>query len=73
MRSALVNDEELAKITRQHNDSNVLSIGALFVDEDKAARIVHNWLETEFSGAERHQRRIHEIESIEKQLAAELA
>lgn len=73
VRSALVHDEELAKITRIHNNSNVLSLGSLFVDEDKAARIVHNWLETEFSGADRHERRIHEISEIEKQLTAELA
>ena len=73
VRSALVHDEELAKITREHNDTNVLSIGALFVDEVKAGRIVRNWLETEYSGAERHQRRISEIEEIENQLTAEVA
>lgn len=69
VRSALVHDEELAKTTRQHNDSNVLSIGALFVDEEKAKRIVDNWLETEFSGAERHKRRINEIELLDKKVA----
>mgnify|MGYP000940992495 CR=1 FL=1 len=67
VRSALVHDEELAKITRQHNDSNVLSLGAMIVDEDKAKRIVTNWLETEFSHAERHQRRIEEIEELDRQ------
>lgn len=70
VRSALVHDEELAKLTRQHNDTNVLSLGAMFVDDDKAKRIVENWLTTAFSEAERHSRRISEIEELEKQLAA---
>ena len=69
VRSALVFDEELAKITRQHNNSNVLSLGAMFVDEEKAKRIVDNFLKTDFSHAERHERRIHEIEKIERQEA----
>lgn len=66
VRSALVHDEELARITRQHNDTNVLSLGAMFMDEGKAGRIAKNWLETEFSGAERHERRIEEIRELER-------
>ena len=50
VRSALVHDEELAKRTREHNDTNVLALGAVFVDAEKAERIAKNWLETEFSG-----------------------
>ncbi len=69
VRSALVHDEELARLTRQHNDTNVLSLGAMFLDDDKARRIVSNWLETEFSHAERHQRRVDEIEELERQCA----
>ncbi len=72
VRSALVHDEQLAKVTREHNDSNVLSLGALFVDEAKAEQIVNNWLEAEFTGAERHRRRVHEIDEIENQLTAEV-
>jgi RpiB/LacA/LacB family sugar-phosphate isomerase len=68
VRSALVHDEELAKLTRQHNDTNVLALASMFVDEEKAKRIAKNWLETPFSGAERHARRIHEIEEIEKEV-----
>ena len=67
VRSALVNDEELAKTTRQHNNTNVLSLGAMFLDEEKARRVVKNFLETEFSHAERHERRVKEIEELEKQ------
>lgn len=65
IRSALVHDEELAKLTRQHNDTNVLALGSMFLDEDKARRIAKNWLDTEFSHAERHERRVHEIEELE--------
>ncbi len=67
VRSALVHDEELARTTRLHNDTNVLSLGAMMVDEDKARRIVTNWLETDFSREERHQRRVEEIEELERQ------
>lgn len=66
VRSALVHDEELAKLTRQHNDSNVLALGAMFLDESKAKRITKNWLDTEFSHADRHERRIREIAELEK-------
>jgi ribose 5-phosphate isomerase B len=68
VRSALVHNEELAIQTRQHNDTNVLSLGAMYVDSEKAKRIVHNWLETPFSNAERHARRIRQIEEIESRM-----
>lgn len=55
---------EMIKITRQHNDSNILSLGARFMDEDEAKNALHLWLETEFSGEERHVRRIKKIESL---------
>ena len=66
VRSALVHNEELAKRTRQHNDTNVLALGAMFLDEDQARGIVQNWLDTDFSGADRHSRRIREIADIER-------
>lgn len=69
VRSALVHDPELAKITRQHNNTNVLSLGAMFIEPEKAEQIVRNWLETDFSNAERHERRIAEIEALERQLS----
>jgi ribose 5-phosphate isomerase B len=68
IRSALVHDMELAKLTRQHNDSNVLCLGALFVDGIQAERVVRNWLDEPFSGAERHVRRLSEIADLESQL-----
>jgi ribose 5-phosphate isomerase B len=56
---------EILKLSREHNDANVLSIGARFVSEESAKEAVALWLETPFSGEERHQRRIEEIDSIE--------
>ena len=53
---------EILRLTRQHNDANVLSLGARFLawpDVEKAIRI---WLDTPFSGLERHQRRIQKID-----------
>lgn len=55
---------EVVKLTRQHNDSNVLSLGAGFLKEDEAKEAVKLWLETEFSGEERHKRRIEKIKDL---------
>ena len=53
---------EIIKLSREHNDANVLSLGARFLTLDEAKEAVRLWLETEFSGEERHKRRIDEIE-----------
>lgn len=55
---------EIVKLSRAHNDANILSIGARFVDEAKAKEAVKLWLETAFSGDIRHVRRIKKIEHI---------
>jgi len=60
--------ELLRKITvlsREHNDANILSIGARFISHDEAIEMVLLWLMTDFKGEERHERRISEIEKIE--------
>lgn len=57
--------EEVIKKSREHNDANILSIGARFTDAASAKKAVDLWLETPFSGEERHARRIEEIDSIE--------
>ncbi len=55
---------ELLRLSREHNDANVLSIGAHFVTEVEAKEVVTIWLGTAFSGEERHSRRIQEMDSI---------
>lgn len=58
-------DQEVLKKTREHNDANILSIGAKYMNQDAACDAVEVWLTTPFSGEERHQRRIEQIDAIE--------
>jgi ribose 5-phosphate isomerase B len=53
---------EIVRLSREHNDSNILSLGARFLKEDEAKEAVKMWLETPFSHEERHERRIENIE-----------
>ncbi len=62
IRCALCSDSLSARMTRLHNDANVLALGAGFVGENLAIEIVDTFLNTEFSGEERHQRRVDLIE-----------
>lgn len=62
IRAALCADTLSAKLTRLHNDANVLAMGAGIVGPNLAMEIVDTFLDTEFSGEERHQRRIDAIE-----------
>ena len=64
IRCALCGDVLSAKLTRLHNDANMLALGAGIVGENLALEIVETFLETEFSGEERHQRRIGLIEKL---------
>lgn len=52
---------EIVKLAREHNNANVLSVGARFVDDEEAKQAVKLFLETSFSEVERHQRRIDKI------------
>mgnify|MGYP003402384791 FL=1 len=52
---------EIAAITRQHNDSNVLVLPARFIDNDTAIEILEQWLNTPFESGGRHERRIAKI------------
>jgi len=61
VRCALCWSEESARLSRQHNDANVLSMGQRLIDEELALEIVRIWLVTPFDGG-RHARRIAEIE-----------
>lgn len=58
-------DMGILKLSREHNDSNILSVGARFVKEDEAVRAVELWLATPFSKEERHARRNFQIDNIE--------
>ena len=62
VRAALCSDSLSASLTRLHNNANVLVLGAAIVGELLALNIVDTFFETEFSGDERHQRRINKIE-----------
>jgi ribose 5-phosphate isomerase B len=65
VRAALCNDELSARISRHHNDANVLCISGDLTGEVLLRKMVEVWLETEFSGG-RHQRRIDKIAAIEE-------
>ena len=62
-RCALCWNEETARLSRQHNDANVLSLGQRVVAEDVALNIVRVWLDTAFEGG-RHQRRVEQLNAM---------
>ena len=64
-RAALCGSPELARLAREHNNANVLSLGARFLDEELAYEVVRVFLDTAFSGDERHARRIRQIAGYE--------
>ena len=64
VRAALATSEELARLSRAHNDANVLTLGGRTTDPEMARRIVKTWLETGFEGG-RHTRRVGKIAQAE--------
>ena len=64
IRCALLSDLMSARLTRQHNDTNMMAMGAGVVGEMLALEIVDTWLDTEFQGG-RHQRRIDKMMAYE--------
>ncbi len=66
IRCALLSDIWSARMTRLHNDTNMMALGAGVVGENLALEIADTWLETEFSGEARHQRRIDKVMALEK-------
>ncbi len=66
IRAAVAWNEEIARLARQHNDTNVLALAARYIPDEEQEKIVKTWLETEFEGG-RHERRIEKIEQIEKE------
>ena len=65
IRCALLSDTVSARMTREHNDTNVMALGAKIIDPDLALEIVDIWLSTPFSGEPRHQRRVDKIMALE--------
>ena len=69
VRAALCNDLFTARLSRQHNDANVLAIGARIVAPELAREILTVWLATAFEGG-RHQQRIEQIAALERATAS---
>ncbi len=65
VRAAVAWNEDIAKLSRQHNDANVLALPARFVPQDEINKIVKAWFAADFEGG-RHERRVEKIEQIEK-------
>lgn len=63
IRCALCTDENMARLSRQHNNANVLALGGRITSNEEAQKILDAWLITEFEGG-RHQRRIDMIDNI---------
>ena len=66
IRCALLHDPMSARMTREHNDTNMMALGAGVTEEAFALELADTWLATEFSGDERHCRRIARVMELEK-------
>lgn len=64
IRCALLDNPMSARLTREHNDTNMMALGAAVTGEMLALEIVDVWLDTAFSGVERHQRRIDQDDGL---------
>jgi ribose 5-phosphate isomerase B len=66
IRAALCTDSYMAKMSREHNDANVLALGARVIGAGEAIDIVETWLGASFLSGGRHQRRVDKFTDIEK-------
>ena len=66
IRCALVFDKETARITREHNDSNVLALAGRLISVQLAVEIAEIWINSPFSNEERHIRRINKVTQVEE-------
>ena len=66
IRCALLSDTKSARLTREHNDTNMMALGAGIISEELALEIVDIWVNTEFSGSPRHAHRIEKVMALEK-------
>src|SRR5205809_3562682 len=72
VRAAVAWNEEVARLAREHNDANVLSLGARVTPAEELPKIVRAWFNAKFEGG-RHERRVEQISEIEKQELARCA
>ena len=70
VRAAVCNSEEEAKLSREHNDANIIVFGSKFIYADKAEKALSIWLNTEHAGG-RHKKRVDQIAEIEKRILEE--
>ena len=66
VRAAPAQSEDAVRLTREHNDANILTLGARYLDPDRAAALIEIFLSTEFTGG-RHARRVAKIAQLERQ------
>jgi len=72
IRAANVSSEYEAQVSREHNNANVLALGARILQEEAALRIVDRWLATPFAGG-RHERRVEKMAAMERETLASTA
>jgi len=70
IRAVSANDTVSARMAREHNDANILTLGARMIDAATMRRIVDAWFSTSFAGG-RHQRRLQKIEALEQRYHSE--
>lgn len=66
IRAAVVNDEFTARMSREHNNTNVIAMRGREFDPEENRRLLGIWLDSEFSGGERHNRRLAKVAELEK-------
>lgn len=67
VRAAVCWNEETARLAREHNDANILCLGARFIEPELAARMIRTFLETDFAGG-RHERRVEKLKELDSSL-----
>jgi len=67
VRAALCHDELTAQMSRRHNNANILCLASDVLGDELIRRIVCSWIDTEFDGGGRHERRVRKIACIEEQ------
>lgn len=66
IRAALCLNERMARMAREHNDANIISLGADYISSEEAKKIVKTFLETPFSNEARHARRLQKLQELEE-------